>query len=181
MSNEDFLKALNQDDGEKLLINAFNTYYDKIFNFFSYHIYNYEQAQDMTGEVFLKAACAWNRYDSSKGAVSTWIFTIARNILHDYWRKKRYIQVELGEMPDDTDLSEHIEMEEDKRMLMKALSILSDREREIISLKYMSELKNTEIAAITGLTGANVGIVLFRAVGKLRKEMEIYDGGQKRR
>ena len=156
---------------ETLLVDTFNTYYHKVFYYFLCHIHHQEQAQDLTGEVFCKVAAAWPSYDPSKGTLSTWIFTIARNQLSDHWRKKRPIQVELHDIPDGTDLAEHTAKEESKKMLYEALATLPEREREILSLKYSAGLKNTEIAALTNLTSVNVGVILFRSIKKLRKKL----------
>jgi len=52
------------------------------------------------------------------------------------------------------------------------LAKLSDKERNIIALKYAAELKNTDIAEIMGISDSNVGVILFRSLKKLRKELE---------
>ena len=52
--------------------------------------------------------------------------------------------------------------------LHRALQTLSDREQEIIALKYGADLTNRQIARQMGLTGVNVGIIHFRALRKLR-------------
>jgi DNA-directed RNA polymerase specialized sigma24 family protein len=54
---------------------------------------------------------------------------------------KRFMQVELQEIPVGGDLSEMVEKEESRRMLKHALTTLSGREREILSLKYAAGLK----------------------------------------
>jgi len=173
LQNLPLKKSGDTQKGEEQLVHAFNTYYEKVYNYFSCRIHNHEQAQDLTGEVFYKVAAAWPRYDPVKGAVSTWIFNIARNLLSDYWRKKRHIQVELEEISDGSrDLAEHLEMEESKRRPRDALLTLSEREQEILSLKYSADLKNTEIATLTGLSQTNVGIILFRTVRKLREKLK---------
>lgn len=75
-------------DEEEMLIYAFNTYYEKVFGFFCGHLYDRTLSQDMTGEVFLRVAASWQKYDKTKGAISTWIFTIAQNVMKDYWKKR---------------------------------------------------------------------------------------------
>lgn len=93
IKTEEEKKYVEEKKDEELLVSAFNTFYDKVYSYFFYHLHHCEQAQDLTGEVFFKLAAAWSRYDSAKSALSTWIFTIARNLLRDYWRKHRYTQL----------------------------------------------------------------------------------------
>ena len=72
------------------------------------------------------------------------------------------------EMSDGSDLAEQVEKQERIARLRAALAALSEREREILSLKYYAELKNTEIASLTGLYQINVGVILHRTIEKLR-------------
>ena len=53
--------------------------------------------------------------------------------------------------------------------LLTALDGLKERERHIVELKYFSGLSNQEIAALEGISAGNVGVILFRAIGNLKK------------
>ncbi|MDF2925688.1 MAG: subfamily polymerase sigma-24 subunit [Paenibacillaceae bacterium] len=55
--------------------------------------------------------------------------------------------------------------------LSRALAALAERERNIIALKFGAGLKNTEIARVTGVTEDNVGVILYRTLKKLKKEL----------
>lgn len=160
--------------GEEMLVNAFNTYYQKVFRFFCGHLYDQAQAQDLAGEVFARAAAAWRSYDASKASVSTWIFSIARNILRDYWRKKRFVQVDLEEAQAGGYVEEDMERREEAEALKKAMSLLSEKEREVLQLKYYGGLKNKEIAELTGLSASNTAVVAYRALEKLREHLGKY-------
>ena len=58
----------------------------------------------------------------------------------------------------------------DLRHLAELAMGLSEREREVIALKYGAELNNRQIAALTGLSESNVGTLLHRAVRTLRAQ-----------
>lgn len=55
-------------------------------------------------------------------------------------------------------------------MLRECISRLSPKEQEIISLKFGADMNNRQIAKTLGLSDSNVGIILYRAVRKLREE-----------
>lgn len=57
---------------------------------------------------------------------------------------------------------------EERRRLRMCLAGLSPREKEIISLKFGAELTNRRIAGMLGLSESNVGVMLYRAIRKLR-------------
>jgi len=48
---------------------------------------------------------------------------------------------------------------------------LSDRERDLVALKFAAGLTNRRIAELTGLSESNLGVILYRAVPRLRAEM----------
>ena len=54
----------------------------------------------------------------------------------------------------------------------RLLRAFPDRDREVIALKFGAGLNNREIARVTGISESNVGTLLYRAVGRLRKEMQ---------
>ncbi len=101
------------------------------------------------------------------------LFAIARNTLKDYWRqqqRRRWLsldairhRVSVKPTPDEEAIRK-----EDKGSVLTAVSQLSPREQEIIALKFGAGLNNRTIANITHLSQSNVGVILFRAIKKLR-------------
>ena len=55
--------------------------------------------------------------------------------------------------------------------LLAALEGLNTRERDILGLKFAARLSNRQIAKTTGLSESNVGVITYRAVGKLRERL----------
>lgn len=157
---------------EEELVAVYHTFYPKVYNYFRCHILWDVQAQDLTGEVFLRVAAMFRHYDERRASISTWIFTIAKNVLIDYYRKRKYQTEDLnnqiaasGEFIDD------LIREEQCIILKKALQLLSQKERDIIAMKYTLEMKHTEIAQVLGISVSNVGTIHFRAIQKLKNEL----------
>ena len=61
---------------------------------------------------------------------------------------------------------------DEKERLRRFLLLLSERERELVALKYGAEMTNRAIAKQTGLSETNVGTILYRVVTTLRGQME---------
>ena len=72
------------------------------------------------------------------------------------------------------DVAVLVERRSDEDRLGRLLARRTDRERELLSLKYGAECTNREIARMTGLSESNVGTILHRAVQALRAD---WDGG----
>lgn len=62
--------------------------------------------------------------------------------------------------------------DEGDSQLLLALEKLSDRERRVVSLKYLTGISNKEIAEMEDMTANNVGVVLHRALDKLKAILE---------
>jgi RNA polymerase sigma-70 factor (TIGR02952 family) len=151
----------------------YEQYLPKVYRYISYRITDTHMAEDLTSAVFEKALTKFKSYSSEKASFSTWIFTIARNTLTDHYRVvHRQQTTSLDNLAQATDPgtspAEESEREEEIRMLNSCIAQLSPNEQEIISLKFGSEMTNRQIAKMLALTESNVGIIIYRAVRKLR-------------
>ena len=66
----------------------YEQYLPKIFQYVSYRVGDRTAAEDLTADIFNKALTNFTKFDSGKASFSTWIFSIARNTLIDYYRKR---------------------------------------------------------------------------------------------
>lgn len=143
-----------------------------VYGFFGYRLKSREDAEDLTQRTFEKALKAWGGFDESRGSPATWLLAIARNLLIDHRRSDRSDRLEpLGDedvhpdpAPAEADLGVEPEIE-------LALARLTDRERELIALRFGADLSGKEIATMMDLSLANVQQILSRSLRKLRGEL----------
>jgi RNA polymerase sigma factor (sigma-70 family) len=148
----------------------------QVYGFFGYRVRSRELAEDLTQTTFERALKAWSRFDPERASARTWLLTIARNLLADHYRQHRGVRTEplLQDEAGDAQLRGEVD-EPDLGLspeLESALGTLGDRERELIALRYGGDLTGPEIAAVTGLTLANVQQILSRSLRRLRREIE---------
>lgn len=146
----------------------------RVYNFFRYRIGDGQLAEDLTSETFEKAWRNRARYRSDLAAFSTWLFTIARRVAQDHFRKHRdeipleeISNLATNELTEDT-----AQQDAEFARLFVLLARLADRERELVALKYGAGLTNRTIAHLSGLTESNVGVILHRTLQVLRSEWE---------
>ena len=153
---------------------TYKEYLPRVYNFFRYRVGDRSLAEDLTAATFEKAWRGRSRFRRDLSAFSTWLFTIARNVAIDYFRKKEQdIPLEaIREQADPKSLEEIVQRNHQSTRLNALLTQLSGRERELVAFKYGAGLSNREIARMTHLSESNVGIILYRVVAKLRTEME---------
>ncbi|GAA0180291.1 sigma-70 family RNA polymerase sigma factor [Clostridium sediminicola] len=155
----------------------FDSYYKRVFNYIYYRVNKQEITEDLTSEVFEKIILKISTFSDKKSPFEVWVFAIARNVVNDYFRNlKKYRLFSLEVVKDfvskEKTPEEFIIREETNEGLFQALKILSTKERNIVALKFGANLKNKEIAVMLDITESNVGVILYRTMKKLRKEIE---------
>ena len=145
-----------------------------LYGYLRFHLPSPELAEDLTGEVFLRALKAFPRFDATSGSPRGWLFRIAQNALRDHQRQAtRRRMVPITEMWDLESTApspeERVLWEEEVAGLLSAIAELSSGDREIIGLCYGSEMLIAEVAEILGLTSTAARTRLWRALGRLRK------------
>jgi len=154
-------KGNPQDDHEIRLAGLYEEYYDKIARYVYVRIGNREEAEDIAGEVFLKALKALDFYQERGIPMQGWLFRIAHNLTVDHLRKmdKRTTtpieSVELLAKDDPADTSEkNLEFER----VTEAMKQLTVEQREVLYLRFFG-----------GLTAKEVGDTLGKAEGAVRE------------
>jgi RNA polymerase sigma factor (sigma-70 family) len=160
----------------------YQQYLPKVYRYISYRITDTHLAEDLTSTVFEKALTKFKSYSSEKANFSTWIFTIARNTLIDHYRVSHKAQTvplddPVGSGNPDTSPEEEGERAEEVGILNSYIALLTAAEQEIISLKFGAEMTNRQIARMLNLTESNVGIIVYRAVRKLRDSFRGKENG----
>lgn len=130
-----------------------------------------DTAADFTAQTFVQAIQHLESYKPERAtSFRAWLYTIARNILRDSWRRYR----PHGSMPELVDASpgpEEIAIHRTEfDELLAAMTALPDRQREIVELR-MSGLSMREIAAIQGTSEDAVKTAQNRAFRTLRARM----------
>lgn len=154
----------------------YEEYFNRIYKFINVRVMNSEDAEDITVKVFENIYRKMDSYSVEKGSLDLWIFTIARNEIATFFRGKKVQLVNIENISEVGDIStspEHILEESIKnKRLMEAIKKLNDNEKFIVSCRYGGNLSNKEIGELMGISSSNVGVVLFRSMKKLKKELE---------
>lgn len=156
--------------------------FGKLYDTFVAFIYRYihyrvgaAEAEDLTELVFLKSWENIQQYRPRERSFSSWLFRIAHNVVVDYYRASRS-QDELTENiidgREEAQVQKIANRHFDNAALEKAMRELKDHHRQIIILKFISDLSNDEIGYIMGRSQAALRILQFRALRCLRRILE---------
>ena len=146
------------------------SYHEKVAAYVRTRITDQYAAEDVVSEVFLKVYQKLESYDESRASLSTWIYTITRNTVIDYYKKKKTLNVfadgitEAEEIPDEIPADDAL-LED----LANALEKLSERERDLIILHYYKGYTLKQIADMMGMSYINAKVIHAKALSALRR------------
>jgi RNA polymerase sigma-70 factor (ECF subfamily) len=155
----------------------------QIFRFLLASTRDYDLAETLTQECFLKAHRNWSSFRGDSSAM-TWLMRIAINLQKDHWRNRRMQfwrltqtnSVELDEASDwlpsgERSAEQKLLAQEQVAHVWQAVRGLSERQRTVFLLRYVEEQELSEIARATGLSEGTVKAHLSRALAKVRTEL----------
>jgi RNA polymerase sigma-70 factor (ECF subfamily) len=140
----------------------------RVYAYVAYRVGDGPEAEDVTSATFERALRYRTTYDPRRGEPVAWLLGIARRCLED-------ARTSRPAAPRD----EPLEVEEDfaadaerRVMLADALSNLSERDRDLLALRYGSDLTARQIAGVMDMQVNAVEVALHRALARLRSELE---------
>ena len=153
----------------------YHQYFARVFAYVYGRVHNVHTAEDLVADVFERAYLKAGSLRNEE-AFSTWLFTIARNVIISHGRRHgRESVVDPDVMkeiaPAGISVESEILMREEVATVSDLLRGLPQREQDIVALKFDAELSNTQISQIMDLSEANVRVILFRTLRKLRDLM----------
>jgi RNA polymerase sigma-70 factor (ECF subfamily) len=155
----------------------YRQYVDRVFRTLRGMLHSDADAEEVTQDALLAILTSLHRYTPRTGTrFGAWVMTIAVNTARRRFRRRRPDITDPGDLqrvPDEaTDLERDADSERTRAALFRALSELEGREREVVSLRYGSELDATEIAHALALEPANVRKILERTRVRLGARIE---------
>ena len=131
-----------------------------------------ETAEEIAQEAMLSVWRKCEMYDSKKASASTWIFTIARNLRIDRYRKEKRPELD----PNDPSLvpaqeipaDEQVDLRDREIIVKSALGDLPEDQRVVVKLSFEKGLSHQEIAEELGLPLGTVKSRLRLSFEKLR-------------
>ncbi len=159
-----------------------NRYKKPVFSIVYRMIGHYQEAEDITQDVFVNVYQKLYQFDSNK-KFAPWIYRIATNASISALRKKKKIVTldfdeAYGKAYEDYytahsgDPQLMFEREELKHFIYEAINELPESYRAVVILRYQMDLNNQEIAEVLGVSKENIEVKVHRARKALRKIVE---------
>lgn len=154
----------------------YHDYVDKIYAFLFHKTLHRETAEDLTSETFLKALQHADSYNPQKAKISTWLYSIARNAVIDFYRtRKSHADIDdIWDIDGGEDATEEADRGKNFEALQRSMQKLKPEQREILTMRFWQDLSYAEIAEATGKSEANVRMIISRAVKKMKPDFCLF-------
>ena len=169
------LVARAQDGERDALEELYLLHFDRIYSYLHLSVGNRHDAEDLTTQTFLKMLESINRFQWRSAPFSAWLFRIAHNLAMDHFRASRRWQPE-AEVPEppgvETPSAEAGALEQiGRETMLQMIEGLSPEQRQVLTLKFVFNFANAEVATILGKTEGAVKSLQHRALVSLQKQL----------
>ena len=156
--------AVPRPEPRRDLAEAYRANLEPIYRYIYRKVGNRETAEDLTGEVFAKAVQGLQATRTPQ-AVQSWLYAAARTTIVDYWRRRVGETVDLSDV-EDLLFAPHAGPTVDgaEGRVGRLLAALSERERSVLTLRFLRGYTLTETAHELGMSEGNVKVVQHRAL-----------------
>jgi len=150
-------------------------HFDRIYSYLHVSVGNRHDAEDLTTQTFLKMLEKIGTFKWRSAPFSAWLFRIAHNLAMDHFRAHRRWQPEeeVPEVPGEEEPSaELVAMQQIGRESMsKLIEELSPEQQQVLTLKFVFNFPNAEVATILGKTEGAIKSLQHRALVSLQKQI----------
>ena len=166
-----------KDGDESSFAALYELYFDRIYRYVYFKMRDPVEAEDVTGEVFLKMLESIHSFKWQGFPFSSWLFRIAHNMVVDHFRRKgKRPTVPLDDVSPATgayswDVDGYIDRKLTLQEVHDAMDDLTDLQREVISLRFAGELSVAETAEAVGRKPNAVKALQHAGLKKLRNLM----------
>ena len=154
----------------------FDAYVGPIHRFIASRVNRPSDAEDLTQLVFVKALEALPRYEARGIPFGGWLFRLARNAIIDQVRTRRdhlSLVAAVTRETEDAGPEAMASLRDDLDRVARALTELTDDQREVIELRFFAGLSVHETADAMGRQDGTVRGLQFRALAALRRSLGI--------
>jgi len=161
----------------------YQKYHQDIFQFLFYMVRNREQTEDLVQEVYIRVYKSYKRFEG-KSSEKTWLFSIARNVAIDFFRKQKGWKGRLlekfdwseNQVKDEYPIPEEITIQNEKiQWIYKCLDRCTVDQKAVIILRYIHDLSISETAQALSWTESKVKTTQHRSLKVLKRQMETYE------
>src|SRR5438128_7347018 len=177
-SNENVRRLVDraQQGDRDALEELYLIHFDRIYSYLHVSVGNRHDAEDLTTQTFLKMLEKIGSFKWQSAPFSAWLFRITHNLAMDHFRARRRWQPEeeVPEPPGEEEPSAELTAMQSigRESMLKLIDRLSPEQQQVLTLKFVFNLPNAEVAAILDKTEGAIKSLQHRALVSLQKQIQ---------
>ncbi|MFC1635768.1 RNA polymerase sigma factor [Planctomycetota bacterium] len=178
--NDDLVRAARTD--AEALGRLYELYYERIFRFCVYRLFNKEIAEDVTSTVFLQVARGIRRFKGrTEQDFRNWLYAIAANqanaTIRISLRRKKLLENAAGSITTSVTESTNQSSGPDWPSLYQAILKLKPQHQTIVILRFFENFSYEQMSQILNVKEATLRVTLHRILNQLRNHLtSVFDG-----
>jgi RNA polymerase sigma-70 factor, ECF subfamily len=157
----------------------YEQYHNDVFRFLIYLMRDRDQAEDLMHEVYVRVLRAYSGFEG-KSSEKTWLFSIAKNVAIDHYRKNSVrrkhsfdkFDWEKSELVSTETLPDNlIVLNEEMKELLNVLDTCTGDQKMVIHMRFIHDLSIADTAEVLGWSEGKVKTTQHRAINALRKKL----------
>ena len=160
---------------EAELAALYESYYDRIARYAFVRLGNQADAEDLAGEVFVRALESLDSYRERGVPMQAWLFRIAHNLIVDHFRKsakQKTVSIDTVSVKAETDPEEQAMSGLEVARVIKALGKLTESQRKVIELRFFGELTSEEAGHVLNKRAGAIRELQSAAIKSLRNLLD---------
>jgi RNA polymerase sigma-70 factor (ECF subfamily) len=170
------IKRVAQNHDRQAFAQLFDHFAPRLKSFMMRKNASAELAEDLVQEAMIAVWKKAGLYEPTKGSVTTWVFTIARNLRIDRIRRDIHMPMtELGDYDEPSDAPEGEELlgrKQEDGLVSRALQNIPEEQRQVLLLSFVEDMPQSEIAEKLSIPLGTVKSRMRLAYGHLRRILE---------
>jgi len=180
VQDEESLVRRAQQNDQEAFAQLYEEHFDRIYRYIALKIGDAVEAEDLTQQVFLNSLRSISSFRWKGRPFSAWLYRIAHNQVVDYLRKKKRSDLPLEETlaSGSDDPQRDAERRLDIEQVLAAAQKLTEAQREVISLRFTSELSIAQVAEVMGKSQGAVKALQHSGIVALRRALMVTENDE---
>lgn len=171
LADEDRLLVQARRGDRKAIARIYDSFFEPVYRFIRWRVDDAAVAEDLTSEVFLKFLAALRSEHAPRDSLRGWLFRVARNVLHDHYRRATPVNGLDDSLPlvTEGDMESDLQARLDAERVRRALAMLAPDQQEVLILRFGQMMSLQDTAESMGKSVSAIKSLQFRAVDTLRR------------
>ena len=173
--NQQKAEARSQSESPLAAEELYLEHHEHIFRFIWSRVYDAQQAEDLTGEVFTRMVASLSGFRDRSLPFRAWLYRIARNLIIDHHRKESSINAlaAVAEPPTSPrSLEQRAETTLTLEQVQRLLEKIDPEQREVVELRFLAELSLEEVSLVMNKSIPAIKALQHRGLASLRAHLK---------